>query len=160
MFFGIWFFQYFIGYIQGTSIVVLLIGLILWVVLLGIALYQVVKLEVENTKHYSRLIFITIILILNLLSLAKQAGIINWEKYEGENILVAQMEGTANCQTVLKLKSDNRFENISYCFGREFHYGTYKFKNDTLYFELDKNVGYMDKSSYAVLRRSTKDTTK
>ena len=87
-------------------------------------------------------------------------GMINWEKYEGQNLLVADREGTANCRTIIKLKENNKFKYISRCFGVDFYFGTYKIRKDTLYLELDKNVGYMDKSSYAVLLKSKNDTTK
>ena len=87
-------------------------------------------------------------------------GMINWEKYEGQNILVAEREGTANCRTIIKLKENNKLKYISRCFGVDFHLGTYELRKDTLYFELEKNVGYMDKYSYATLLKSKTDTTK
>jgi len=161
VFFGIWFFQYFLSYIQGAyTIVVLLIGLCLWFILLGIAIYQLIKLAVEKIKNYQRLLFVSIILILGFLSYTEPMGMINWEKYEGQNILVAEREGTANCRTIIKLKENNKLKYISRCFGVDFHLGTYELRKDTLYFELEKNVGYMDKYSYATLLKSKTDTTK
>ena len=160
-FFGIWFFQYFLSYVPGAfTIVVLLIGLGLWFIILGIALYQIVKLALESPKYYLRLVFAGVIIILNFLSLAEPMGLINWEKYESKNLLVADREGTANCRTILKIKADNKFKYISRCFGVDFHFGTYKFKNDTLHFQLKRDLGYMDKSSYATLVKSEKDSTK
>ena len=87
-------------------------------------------------------------------------GFVHWEKYEGQNVLVAETEGTVNCRTIIKLKKNNRFKYISRCFGVDFYFGTYKLVNDTLYLELDENVGYMDKSSYAVLLKTKNDTTR
>ena len=159
-FFGIWFFQYFLSYVPGAfTIGVLLIGLSLWFIILGIALYQIVKLALESPKYYQRLVFAGVIIILNFLSLAEPMGLIDWEKYESENLLVADREGTANCRTILKIKADNKFKYISRCFGVDFHLGTYKFKNDTLHFQLKRDLGYMDKSSYATLVKSQKDST-
>jgi len=161
MFFGIWFFQYFLSYIQGAyTIGVLLIGLSLWFVLLGIAVYKVVKLAIEKPKYYQRLIYIAIILILNFLSLAEPKGMVDWEKYEGRNLLVADREGTANCRTMIKLRDNNKFKYINLCFGVDFHFGTYSLSNDTLYFELKQNVGFMDKSTYATILKSKTDSTK
>ncbi len=161
MFFGIWIFQYFLSYLQGAfSIIVMLGGLGLWFLLLGLALFQVFKLVIEKTKQYERLIYVAVILILNLLSFAYPMGLVNWEKYESENILVAETEGTANCWTIIKLKNNNKFKYLSRCFGVNIYLGTYKFKNDTLYFELDKEVGFMDKSSYVTLLKSETDTTR
>jgi len=160
-FFGIWFFQYFLSYIPGAfTIGVLLIGLSLWFLILGVALYQIVKLALESPKHYQRLIYVGVILGLNFLSLAEPMGMIDWDKYEGKNLLVADREGTANCRTILKLKADNKFKYTSRCFGVDFHLGTYKFRNDTLHLQLKRDVGYMDKSSFATLVKSEKDSTK
>ena len=159
-FFGIWFFQYFLSYIPGAfTIVVLLIGLSLWFVMLCIALYQVVKLALEKPKYYQRLLYVGVILVLSFLSFAEPMGLIDWEKYEGQNLLVADREGTANCRTILKLKADNKFKYINRCFGVDFHLGTYKFINDTLHLQLKRDVGYMDKSSFATLVKSDKDST-
>jgi hypothetical protein len=44
-------------------------------------------------------------------------------------------------------------------FGEDFYFGTYTIKNDTLYLDLEENVGFMDKSSYAVLIKSQTDTS-
>ena len=161
IFFGIWFFQYFLSYVPGAfTIGVLLIGLSLWIVILGIALYQIIKLALEKSKYYQRLIYVAVIFILNFISLAKPMGLIDWEKYEGENLLIADREGTANCRTILKLKPKNKFKYISRCFGVDFHMGTYKFANDTLHLQLKRDVDYMDESSFATLVKSENDSTK
>ena len=160
-FFSIWFFQYFLSYVQGAStIVVLLIGLCLWFVILAIALYQVVKLVIEKPKHYQRLIFVLVIIILNFLSLAEPMGMIDWEKYEDENLLVAEREGTANCRSIIKLKANNKFKYVNRCFGVDFHLGTYQISNDTIHLQLKNHVGYMDKKAFAVLLKSQNDSTK
>jgi len=160
-FFGIWYFQYFLSYVPGAfTIGVFLEGIGLWFIILGIALYQIIKLAFEKPKHYQRLIFIGVIIILNFLSLAEPIGLIDWEKYESQNILVADREGTANCRTILKLKADNKLKYISRCFGVDFHLGTYRFKNDTLHFQLKRDLGYMDKLSFATLVKSEKDSSK
>lgn len=128
--------------------------------MLCIAIYQIVKLALEKPKYYQRLLYVCVILVLSFLSLAEPMGLIDWEKYEGDNLLVAEREGTANCRTILKLKADNKFKYISRCFGVDFHLGTYRFKNDTLHFQLKKDLGYMDKLSFATLVKSEKDSSK
>ena len=161
MFFTIWFFQYFLSYIQGGfTIGVLLIGLSLWFVISGIAVYQVIKLTTEKPKNYQRLIYVVIIFILIFLSIAEPQGMVDWEEFEGRNLLIADRKGTANCRTIIKLKDNNKFKYINRCFGVEFYFGTYSLSNDTLYFELEQNVGFMDKSTYATLLKSKTDTTK
>jgi hypothetical protein len=161
IFFGIWFFQYFLSFVPGAfTIGVLIIGLGLWFLILGIALYQVIKLALETPKHYQRLRFVGVILILNFISLAKPMGIIDWEKYESQNLLVADRIGTVNCKTIVKLKTDNKLKYINRCFGVDFHFGTYSFENDTLHFQLKRDLGYMDKLSFATLLKSEKDSSK
>ena len=161
LFFIIWFFQYFLSYIQGAyTIVVFLFGLGLWFVILGMALYQIIKLLFEEPKHYQRLLYACIMLILNILSLAKPSGLIDWEKYEGENLLVAEREGTAHCTSIIKLKHNNKFKFVNRCFGVDFHWGSYYVSNDTIHLQLKSNVGYIDKEGYATLLKSQNDSTK
>ncbi|MCB9330919.1 MAG: hypothetical protein H6574_07555 [Lewinellaceae bacterium] len=161
IFSGIWFFQYFLCYIEGAhTIGVMLIGLFLWFVLFCILLYQFIILTIENPKHYQRLNYIGLIFLINLISLAKPKGLIDWEKFEGENLMVAEMEGTANCRVIIKLRENNIFKYSKSCFGIDFHFGTYKLSNDSIYFELKNNVGYMDTLSYATLLKSGTDSTK
>lgn len=158
--FGIWFLQYFISYVPGAyTIGVLIIGVGLWIALFGIFIYQIIKYAIEVPKQNERLIFITLILVLNLVSFANPFGIVDWEKHEGKNILVAEMVGTANCRTIITLKNNNRLKYTSRCFGEDFYFGTYTIKNDTLYLDLEENVGFMDKSSYAILIKSQTDTS-
>ncbi|MBK8044448.1 MAG: hypothetical protein IPK21_18400 [Haliscomenobacter sp.] len=86
--FGIWFLQYFISYVPGAyTIGVLIIGVGLWIALFGIFIYQIIKYAIEVPKQNERLIFITLILVLNLVSFANPFGIVDWEKHEGKNIL-------------------------------------------------------------------------
>jgi hypothetical protein len=103
---------------------------------------------------------VSVIVILTFLSLAKPVGMIDWEKYEGEILLVAEREGTANCRTVLKLKDKNKFKYVNRCFGVDFHLGTYELINDSLFLDLKRDVGYMDKSSFATLHKLGRDTAK
>ncbi len=138
----------------------MLIGLFLWFVLFCILLYQFIILTIENPKHYQRLNYIGLIFLINLISLAKPTGLIDWEKFEGENLMVAEMEGTANCRVIIKLRENNIFKYSKSCFGIDFHFGTYKLSNDSIYFELKNNVGYMDTLSYATLLKSGTDSTK
>ncbi len=91
--------------------------------------------------------------------MAKPRGMINWENYEGENLLVAEKEGTADCRTIIKLKSEHKFKYINKCFGVEFYLGSYELRNDTIYLELKKEVPFMDKRTYAILK-AKKDSRK
>jgi hypothetical protein len=158
---GIWFFQYFFSFTKGAStFLVFLVGISLWFALIGIAILQLIILIFEKPKIYQRLIFVSAILFLNLFSLTKPKGLVNWEKYEGENLLVAERIGTAKCRTKIKLKDGNKFKFENHCFGIDFQFGTYILKGDTLFFALDEVNNFMDKSSFAILLRGEKDTSK
>ena len=82
-------------------------------------------------------------------------GIINFEKLSGNDLLVAQREGSANCMTTLKLKDNNTFTEKSICFGVREIRGNYKIVHDTIYFE-NVDLGRHHDSFYqfAVIRPS------
>jgi hypothetical protein len=62
-------------------------------------------------------------------------GLINFDKLEGNNVLVAEKEGAANCMTTLKLKDDFTFRERSVCFGVTEIKGNFHIENDTIYFD-------------------------
>lgn len=62
-------------------------------------------------------------------------GILNFDKLEGENLLVAQKDGVANCHTTLNLKDNNKFKQQNVCFGLTEITGKYKIQGDTIFFE-------------------------
>ena len=68
------------------------------------------------------------------LTIYKPFGLINFDKIEGKDLLVAQREGAANCMTTLKLKENRNFVERSVCFGVDKTNGTYDLKNDTIWF--------------------------
>lgn len=69
-----------------------------------------------------------------ILIIIKPNGIIDFDKLEGENRIVAQAEGVANCTSRLKLKQNDKFTFESICFGIDRSKGEYKLRNDTVYF--------------------------
>jgi hypothetical protein len=62
-------------------------------------------------------------------------GIINFDRISGDDLLVAQREGAANCMTTLKLKDNKTFIEKNVCFGVTEIKGNYKIVHDTIYFE-------------------------
>ncbi|MEP7198128.1 MAG: hypothetical protein ABI851_16540 [Saprospiraceae bacterium] len=152
---AIWNFQYFLSYIKGLyTIFVWIIGPILWLLLLTIGVFQIIRLVVEREKHFDRLKISLIIFSMLILTFSKPLGVINWEKYEDENFLVATMTGTANCKTIMQLKPNNKFKYVSICFGKDFYFGRYDVKGDTIYLHSEKRTPYMDRNSYALLAKS------
>lgn len=68
------------------------------------------------------------------LSFFYPGGLINYEKFESDSILIAQREGAANCMTTFKLKENNKFSERSVCFGVSQITGDYELINDTIFF--------------------------
>lgn len=64
----------------------------------------------------------------------KPNGLVNFNKLEGEDLLIAEREGAANCMTVFKLKANNKFREKSVCFGVTETKGNYEIRNDTIFF--------------------------
>lgn len=158
MFIGIWFFQYFLSYIQGAiPLLSILLGLFLWLSLLLTAIGQMIILLLEQRKHYRRLFFITIIIFANSISFINPQGIVDWESYEGENLLVAKREGTVGCQEIIKLRRGNRFKYSNICFGTQFLQGNYQLKEDTLWLEPDGNSKLMNRNAYGVFENNRND---
>lgn len=84
----------------------------------------------------------------------KPFGVIDFEKLEGKDLLIAQSEGAANCLLTLKLKDNNTFTEKSVCFGVTKINGNYKIRQDTIFFE-NTNESYAE---FAVLKNSTSKT--
>lgn len=85
-----------------------------------------------NKKRNFLLLFMTLSLLLIII---KPTGIINFEKFEGKNLYFAQVKGSANCTSTIKLKQNNKFTYESICFGIEKTKGFYEIKNDTIHFK-------------------------
>lgn len=89
-----------------------------------------------------------------MISLFCPNGLVNWEKLESKNLLTASNEGTVNCHSKIKLRANNVIKVSSYCFGAEHLWGKYSIINDTIFFELPKDLGYIRaKGSYGILEK-------
>lgn len=89
------------------------------------------------------------------LAFFKPAGLIDFWKFEGNDILIAKREGAANCMTTFKLKENNKFTEKSVCFGMTEIKGDYKLKNDTIFFENVKlGRGEDEFYKFAIIRPS------
>jgi hypothetical protein len=103
---------------------------------LGIALIRQVYLLVkEKFSNKNRLVLIGLLTIALTLTFLIPFGLINFDKLEGNNVLVAEKEGAANCMTTLKLKDDFTFRERSVCFGVTEIKGNFHIENDTIYFD-------------------------
>ena len=89
----------------------------------------------EKFKQKSRFFLIGLLTIVLLLTYYKPLGLIDFDKLEGNDILVAEREGSANCLTTLKLKDDFTFKERIGCFGISEIKGTFRVVSDTIYFD-------------------------
>jgi hypothetical protein len=78
---------------------------------------------------------------------------IDFEKIESKNVLIAEREGVAGCSMTFKLKENKKFTAKSVCFGMTETIGSYDIKNDTIYF-YDVELGRDENEFYkfAVLK--------
>lgn len=109
----------------------------------------------ERFKNKERMFSIGLLFIVLTLTFIKPFGIIDFEKFESKNILIAEREGVAGCSMTLKLKENKKFTAKSVCFGMTETIGSYDIKNDTIYFydvELGKDEDEFYK--FAVLKPS------
>ncbi|MGZ5191023.1 MAG: hypothetical protein ACXWCZ_08365, partial [Flavisolibacter sp.] len=113
--------------------------------------------EKLTDKH--RLLTIGILTTVLCLTVFFPFGLINFDRISGDDILVAQREGAANCMTTLKLKGNRTFVEKRRCFGVTENKGNYKIVLDTIYFE-NVEVGRHENGFYkfAVIRPSKFNT--
>lgn len=114
-----------------TFLIMIIFFLILSFILLG-QLFEAIK---ERFKERSRIYLIAFMSFVLTTSFLFPSGIINYEVFESESILIAQREGAANCMTTLKLDVNNKFTERSVCFGVTVTKGNYRIEGDTIYFE-------------------------
>lgn len=123
------------------------IFLILVVVYLGlliILLRQIYFAIKENFTDKFRLLTIGVLTLVLVVVFFKPYGLIDFDKFEGNDVLVAQREGSANCITTLKLKDDFTFRERTVCFGMTEIKGKFHLQNDTIYFQNENISKYED----------------
>lgn len=113
--------------------------IIVFLVLLIAVLKQMYLTIRERFKNKHRIILIFVMLLVLLLTVYKPNGLINFDRLEGKDLLVAVREGVAKCMTTLKLKENNKFVEREICFGIREIKGKYVIKNDTILF-YDNNL--------------------
>lgn len=97
-------------------------------------LYHLIKATTEHFKLKDRKILLLVMICVLSLTLYAPRGLIDFEQFEVNNVLIAQREGVANCMFTLKLKENGSFKDRSVCFGVDITKGKYEIKNDTIWF--------------------------
>ncbi len=133
--------------------------LLLCLIYLGLAIALIVQLYLlikEKFRRNQRLINVGLLTLVLGLTLYKPNGLIDFDKLEGGNLLIAEREGAANCMTTLKLKDDFTFRETNVCFGVTEIKGNFHLNNDTIYFD-NVNVGRHEDWFYkfAIIKPST-----
>ena len=95
----------------------------------------------EKFQSNNRTIALLITSLVIGLTIYKPSGIINYEMFTANDILVADRGGSANCVTRFHLKKDGTYNETTFCFGLSRMTGVYRFKNDTIWFK-SKNDDY------------------
>ncbi len=144
-----YYWEIFLG--SWTMLIVLFLGLVFIALVIGLV-YQLVLLIAAKFKDRSRSILVVLMTIVLALTVYSPGGLIDFEQFEGEDLLVAGREGAANCTTVLKLKRDHTFRERSVCFGVTIITGDYSIKGDTIRFE---NISFGETYHQYALIKST-----
>ena len=117
------------------------LGIIISIVLFGYYLvlvigflFQIIRFIQEKFINKERFILISIMTFVLVSAYFKPKGLIDFDALEGNDILIAQREGVANCFIRLKLKENNLFIKKTYCFGVTEIRGKYNLKGDTIFF--------------------------
>lgn len=129
---------------------------------LGVALIrQIYFLVKEKFTDKKRLINIALITLVLTLTFLKPFGLIDFDKLEGDNVLTAEREGSANCMTTLKLKDNFTFSERSVCFGVTETKGKFRLQNDTIFLD-NVSVGRHENEFYkfAVIKPSKSNNSK
>lgn len=124
--------------------------------ILAVALLRQVSFAVrERFRKKWRLPLIGLLASVLLLSFFYPQGIVDFEKFEAQDILIAEREGAANCFTRLKLKEDLSFKENAFCFGASETRGTYRVAHDTIYFEnIKSSRNKQNPYRFAIIRPS------
>jgi hypothetical protein len=139
----------------GMLLVLILVPafLILSVVLLR----QCLLLIREKFSNRPRIITVVIASVALGLTAFFPGGLINYDKWEGTDWLVAQREGAANCMTTFRLKTNSKFTEESVCFGVDRKKGTYEIRNDTIYLFYKQQQA--DNYRFGIIKPDTLGTT-
>ena len=142
------------GMLGVSNLLCLLVFALCFIVLVVHLFFQLFLAIKEKLRDKSQLYLIGIMFMLLGLIFVRPFGVIDFEKFEGQDLLIATREGVANCTTTLKLKENNKFYMRSVCFGIDKVGGTYSVNKDTIRFKFFSVRNDDDRFKLAVLRRN------
>lgn len=133
----------------------IIVGLcIFYLILFFLLIQQLVLLTKKKFKEKHR-IYISSTLAIVLISTAFfPSGIIDFEKFEGKDVLVAGWTGSAGCTTILKFKENGKLYKRVTCFGIKTMNSRYYIKNDTIFFVNNIDSKLEDQYQFAIIGKS------
>lgn len=152
----VWTFIGLASYIEHLFSILMLLTAGCWFLFLIIVITQIIYFILEKSRQFWRLRYAGVISVLMFLFLLYPLGLINWEWFEQEDYLVAQYEGTANCQHIIRLKPEQRYTYTSVCFGRNIYSGTYLINQDTIHFFPSSPAPYLTQNTNGIFSSSDK----
>jgi hypothetical protein len=108
--------------------------LLVFLILTASLLLYIIRAVREKLKDRSRLVLISVMLIVLVSTVTKPEGIVDFEKLEGRDLLIAGRTGVASCHIILKLKENNKVLFREVCFGIDSQLGSYSISKDTVKF--------------------------
>lgn len=91
------------------EIVSVFVLFLVFIILVISFLFQVEKAFKEKFNNRSRLYLITFMLFVFIVTVWRPFGLVDFEKPEGKDVFVASAEGSAKCNSILKLKDNKQF---------------------------------------------------
>lgn len=143
---------YWEGLFGGWNMLIFLIFVIGFLVLSGCLFYHIFLVIKEKFKDRSRIYLIGCMSILLGLIAWHPRGVVDFEKFEENDLFVAGRGGVANCTTTLKLKQKNQFYIRSVCFGIDKVSGTYTVNKDTVKFKFSPYSSRDDRFMYGIIK--------
>ena len=107
---------------------------ILYLALVIILISKIISFSKSTFRNKEQLKIPLIILTTLVLVGIFPNGMIDFQKFESKNVLIARREGVAGCAMYLTLKENREFMETESCFGIHARKGKYKIKGDTIVF--------------------------
>lgn len=141
------------GKLGNKAFPVFMLQFVIYALLTSGLFRQLYLLLKEKGGKKSRLLLILFLFFVLAGSFLRPMGLINFDAFEGKDVLIANRQGAANCNTNFKLKDNFTFKEKTYCFGIEEFKGKYRLKNDSIFFTSlePASINYF---SFAVIKKA------
>lgn len=141
-------FLYFWELRRGISFSLMFFMLAAFSVLGVIWIYKFMKAARDNFRHRRRNVMLFIVGLVLLATLFKPFGLIDYENFDGTDVLVATENNRDGCNRSLKLKDNHTYVQVFTCFSISKDRGTYIQNGDTVFFK-----DHPEKYDYGIILR-------